>query len=76
MEKYETTKAIKEFFDLIFDDDVYIEKDETGSYNIDFKNPIARRDAIIKMGILKRVLNLYLDHHQIKWSQFRINVLK
>lgn len=75
-------KEIKKFFDFIFNEDVVVKEDDESEYlkndekvfSVSFSKLTAKRDAIINMGRLKRVLNFYLDYNNIKHGQFKINV--
>lgn len=68
-------KEIKKFFDFIFNEDVYVEGGIDGIFNLDFKKMITKRDAVLNVARLKRVLNLYLAHNGIEFEKFKINIL-
>jgi hypothetical protein len=74
MTKKELDK-IKEFFDIIFSEDVIINETDAG-ISIDFEKPVAKRDAVLNMARIKKVLNLYLLYNGITDNTgFRINVV-
>ncbi|MEM4182181.1 MAG: hypothetical protein QXX68_03490 [Candidatus Pacearchaeota archaeon] len=68
-------KEIKRFFDFIFNDDVYVEEGVDGVFGLDFKKVIAKRDAVLNIARLKKVLNLYLVYNGIEFGKFKINIL-
>ncbi len=83
MKKEILEDGIKEFFDFIFEENVKVRKDnqielENGDvevYDVEFGKLLSRKDARFNINYLKKVLNLYLEHKNIKYGKFTINVV-
>lgn len=83
MKKEILEDGIKEFFDFIFEENVKVRKDnqielENGDvevYGVEFGKLLSRKDARFNINYLKKVLNLYLEHKNIKYGKFTINVV-